>query len=95
MAIQNPNEVLKYISYAIGTFGAQAGGPEFQLGTAVPVPLREFEAQSIFPQSALYRDSATGKYTIAISGSNELGDWPNTNATLATENLVDALSKAG
>lgn len=94
MPITSPNEVLKYIPYAIGTYGKDAGAPPFQVGGAVPTTVQGFEQESPYFQATLYKDPASGKYTIAIAGSNQAGDWPNANAALATQDFIKAVGSS-
>jgi hypothetical protein len=91
MPITSPNEVLKYIPYAIGTYGKEAGAPPFQVGGAAPTAVQGFAQESPYFQATLYKDPASGKYTIAIAGSNQAGDWPNANAALATQDFIKAV----
>lgn len=73
MPITNNSRVLNYLPYAIGAYGTGAGTTGLQVGNAVPVNVELFKAtpDSGF-QGTFYKDSVTGKYTVAFAGTNDL-----------------------
>lgn len=92
MPITNNSRVLNYLPYAIGSYGAGPGSPALQVGNAVPVNVKLFDAtpNSGF-QGTLYKDTVTGKYTVAFAGTNDATDALSPDSRLATGNLLTSL----
>lgn len=84
MPITNNSRVLNYLPYAIGAYGTGAGAAGLQIGNAVPVNVKLFDASpnSGF-QGTFYKDAVTGKYTIAFAGTNDATDALNPDRQLA------------
>lgn len=92
MPITNNSRVLNYLPYAIGSYGSGPGSAALQVGNAVPVNVKLFDAtpDSGF-QGTFYKDTVTGKYTVAFAGTNDATDALSPDSRLATGNLLTSL----
>jgi len=68
----NYQQLLHYAAEARAVYGLGAGEPPLATGNYAPVAVRKFEATDSSFQSALYKDATTGRYRIAIAGTNDL-----------------------
>jgi len=89
MTITNTARVLNYLPYAIGAYGTGPGSTGLAVGNATAITVDRFTPTpgSGF-QASLYRDPASGKYTIAIAGTNDRTDALMSDRVLATSNLL-------
>jgi hypothetical protein len=81
--IKNTDRVLHFLPIATGAYGTGVGTPGVPVGSNQPIPVKKFDATSPDFQSTLYKDPSTGKYTVAIAGSNNGGDWTGANVALS------------
>jgi hypothetical protein len=91
MPIKNTDRVLHFLPIANGAYGTGAGTNGVPVGTNTPVAIDNFRKTSTDFQSTLYKDQNTGRYTVAIAGSNNSGDWTGANVALSTANLSKAV----
>jgi hypothetical protein len=92
MPIVNTGRVLDFLPLAMGAYGTGPGTTGRIVGSAAPVEVDRFKATpgSGF-QGSLYKDPATGKYTIAFAGTNDPTDLVRSDRVLATSNLLTAI----
>jgi hypothetical protein len=92
MPIVNTSRVLDYLPLAMGAYGTGPGTTGRIVGSAAPIEVEQFKATpgSGF-QGTLYKDPATGKYTVSFAGTNDLTDLLKSDRVLATSNLLTAI----
>lgn len=91
MPIKNTTRVLHYLPIATAAYGTGSGTAGVPVGTNQPILIKKFDAASPDFQASFYKDATTGKYTVAIAGSNNGGDWTGANVALSTANLGKAV----
>ncbi|WP_420995603.1 hypothetical protein ACKI2N_021880 [Cupriavidus sp. 30B13] len=64
--------IIKYMPFAKGVYGTGSGTQPLAVGWNQPVTVTDFKATSPNFQAALYKDSQSGKYHIAIAGTDDL-----------------------
>ena len=91
----NYDQILQYFPFAKAVYGGgDAARTPLAVGNIAPVVVDDFKVTlgSGFG-GALYKDPATGKYTIAFVGSEVqdfVPDWIKADGTLATQDLFNA-----
>ncbi len=84
----NYAQLLRVANEARGVYGTGPGTPALATGTYNVVPVHGFGASSPNFQAALYKDTSTGRYRIAIAGTNELSGDMAADGVLATQDIA-------
>jgi hypothetical protein len=72
----NNETFLKFAEQAVGVYGLSRGTPALITAQYGVVPVERFQATSPDFTAALYKDPATGRYRIAVAGTDDLrGTW--------------------
>lgn len=82
--------VLQFAPVAKATYGTSNGTGGVPVDSWQPVPVERFKASAPDFHATLYQDTTTGKYRVAIAGSDNAGDWTGPNAVLSTQAAASA-----